>query len=650
MNKSQGIKGYLAVSDADKAANSQHLMITQAFKGEVFDKKVRFPKELGTEHPFDFKSVEDVFKRVGVVNGAINKITDAIVGDFIIKAKDANVKELVESFIRDTDFATVLREWIKEGLTKGNGFMELDLKNNKIRVLNANQMYVLRNKQGQVKGYNQWIGDIKRFSINSKKLQPFAPEEIAHLRINKIAGEAYGIGVVWSNEQAINNMVLNSEDKQKLYARKAGAPIHVKVGQPGEKVKKEDIDEFKNNLTYMNNKTEWVTDGNVEMSVLDFGEVGKNLSNAEDADMIKLAFGMEIPIVLWGAGNIPEGLAKVQLEAFQRKIKATQNEIESILEEQIFKPFLLANKLEENVEFIWNLPGEDEINQRLEKLKGILSVMTVSGGMKAAIELEIARLLDLQDLDNVLMTPEEGQKKQEEDEKLEKENKEREEEETKIKQPEVPGAKPNANEKMPGIQVKKHIHSKGVCGLTESESAGMTIKEFVNLKELAGFNYSDYMIRILKRLRIDKFVDLAAVSDKDLAEGLLSKREIQKLRLILKDGFRENKTIRAIEGDIRNSINLKNRIKNGKIVSAVTTRPIKIARTETVRLANMGLVDTYKDNQIKRVRFLAALSDRTCPICESLNAQVFDIEELEVGLNQPPIHTMCRCSLISITE
>ena len=76
--------------------------------------------------------------------------------------------------------------------------MELDLENQKIRVLNANDMYVKRTKKGVVKEYNQWIGLLDGYRrTNLTRYTNFKPNQIAHLRINKISGAAYGLGMVW---------------------------------------------------------------------------------------------------------------------------------------------------------------------------------------------------------------------------------------------------------------------------------------------------------------------------------------------------------------------------------------------------------------------------------------------------------------------
>jgi SPP1 gp7 family putative phage head morphogenesis protein len=176
----------------------------------------------------------------------------------------------------------------------------------------------------------------------------------------------------------------------------------------------------------------------------------------------------------------------------------------------------------------------------------------------------------------------------------------------------------------------------------------MTVQEFVNLQEARGFSYTDYLIRILQRLNIDTFALLRALNDQEVENGLLDDTEIERLRTVLKEGFKNNKTISQIEQDIEANLDLRDRVVQDKVVVAKENRANMIARTETVRLANLGLVDLYKQNKIDQVRFLAALSDRTCPTCENLNGQVFNMNELQVGNNQPPIHPDCRCTLVGV--
>lgn len=614
-----GVKGIIIV---DKRNDPKQ--ITEKLKAQVNDEFVKFPKELGVEHPFNFEDMEKVYKKVGFAWGMVNKYVNAIVGEAQVTTNNENATTLLRSFIKESNLKIHLREWIIEALAKGNGFMEIDFETNQLRVINANNMYVVRDEEGEVIGYNQYLGAKKNFSKD--KIIPFTPDQIAHLPVNKIADSAYGYGLLYPNERVIENIVSIEQDWHKLISRKAGMPIHIAVGQPGEVVKPALISSLSSDLQYLTNRTEWVTDGNVKISAIDFKGIGDNLLKIKDDDLLMWSYGTLIPQALLGNGNLPEGLAKTNENDWNRVIASLQEEIEEIIEDKIFRPYLLAQNPKWNVEidFSWNLPTEDEINARLTQLLMIVNSMTASPNLKRYAELEIAKLLEFENADKILRQPEMGLD----------EEKEREE---KLQQPEVPGAKPSAAEKQ-------------VIESLEDES-NLSVKEFVDLKEIQGFNYQDYLLKILQTLQKDKFTDLRAIDEQQLRMGLLSDSEIDKLRVILKQGFQENKTIREIEAQIRKEIPLKDRLdKENNLLLSAEARPNMIARSETVRLANQGLVNLYQDNGIEQVRWLAAVSPRTCPLCLDLNGQVFKIKELQVGVNQPPLHPSCRCSLLSVVE
>src|SRR3990167_2394795 len=327
--------------------------IQEEFKGEVMDVLKKFPKELGAEHPFDFEKVEEAYCRIGIVSAIVNGITDSIVGDFSVKSKNKNIQAIINNLIKETNFQTILRPWVREAVSKGNGFIELDLKNLKLRVMNANNMYVLRDKKSNILGYNQFIGNLNRLTLGTNLLINFKPEQIAHLAFNKIPNDPYGIGTIWPNMVTINYLAGAEISSHQLIERKAGAPIHVKIGQPGETVQNADIDDFKSKLQYMNHKTEWVTDGSISMEVLDFKDLGKNITEIANHDIEQIAIGTEIPLVYLGVGNIPEGLAIAQGEKYQRSIQSKRLLVQSVIEEKIFKPILKANGLSGDIEFIW---------------------------------------------------------------------------------------------------------------------------------------------------------------------------------------------------------------------------------------------------------------------------------------------------------
>jgi len=183
-------------------------------------------------------------------------------------------------------------------------------------------------------------------TIKKSNVVEFKPNQIGHLKINDDADAAYGLGFIWPSVKALENFVQNEYDVHRLMTRKAGAPYHVKLGQPGEIVQQGDIDDFKTKLEYQNTRTEWVTDGSVEITAIDFGKLGESLTSLIKQDLLMIYAGFQIPEVLVGSGQLNEGIAKVQLEGIQRKAASIQEKIESILEEKVFKPLLLAQNLD----------------------------------------------------------------------------------------------------------------------------------------------------------------------------------------------------------------------------------------------------------------------------------------------------------------
>ena len=656
--------------------------ITEAFKSRVDDEQIKFPKELGAKHPFDIEKVEKVINHVGLINSSVDKITDSIIGKFSIEVietkKEKEVKEdkgvenaqaIIDSFVADSDLISHLKPWIKEGVGKGGGFMDLtDIQNDKIRVINAKEMYVDRTKTGEIKGYNQFLGGTNKIKMTEKNTVSFTPAQIAHLSINTLPGEPYGLGMVWPNIQAIEHYAGIEIDRHKLISRKAGAPIHAKMGQPGESVQSTDIDAMAEKLQYMNNRTEWVTDGNTEMKVIDFGDVGKSLTEASRYDVEQIAMGMRIPMVLMGVANVAEGLAKAQQEDYDRFISSVRVVVEATIESTIIKPLLLANGMDASVNFIWDMPGEDEKNARLEKLQSAMSSPMVGPELHAELEREYARILGFDELVDILPTPEEARKladeekaKQEAEAKaaqeatmakaavapkpaVKKPGEANKKKEQNLKQPEVPGAKPTAT-------LSQEVTLKE---MTEEQIINMPLSEYVNITEIPGFNFSDYLVKILQRLKIEKFDDLRALTEQDIIQGLLPENDIEKLRIVLKDGFKKNKTILEIEKDINTSIDLKDRLKDKEgqliVTAKAEKRPVMIARTETVRLANAGLKDLYTENKVDRYRYLAALDDRTSDVCLTLNGQVFDTVDGLPGVNMPPMHANCRSTIVGIIE
>jgi hypothetical protein len=326
--------------------DSSSINITEKFKTKEEKDKLKFIKaNLGEPHPFDYKMMEELCKKFGLVNAVIDKISDFTLGGYMYVEGDDEAVELIENWMYETNFRVFLKPWFKEALLKGPGFLEMtdflnDEKITSIKVTNSNNIYSIRDDYGTTESYVQYFGDYARY--NEKDIIPLSKDEIVQLNINKIGSSAYGFGIVYSALEVINNFGSAQQSIHKLMKRKANSPIHVKVGNEEKEdyPSQSDIDNIGEKLTYMNDTTEWVTGPNWNMSVLDFGNIGDKFTTILDNDYKLFSYCFQVPETIMGAGNVAEGLAEVQMEGFLRRCNSYKEDINVVLRTKIFDKLL----------------------------------------------------------------------------------------------------------------------------------------------------------------------------------------------------------------------------------------------------------------------------------------------------------------------
>ncbi len=407
-------------------------LLTEQFKGEVQQNKIKFPTDLGEEHPFDFDQMEKLYKKFGFFTAVIDKYIDFIVGPgFYIECDDERAKKIIEDFMRDVNFDTILRAWAKEMLIKGSGFLEIGGDGEKgvegLKVLSANNMYVDRNKLGQIEGYNQYKGGFKNFNmdrlISEDKVTHFEPKQIAYAPFNVVGDCTYGLGIGYPAMSLIDNWLSMNANEHMIMYRKANAPLHAQFGYMSDNKqvipKPEDVQALGQDIEIMHNKTDWVTDPLVNFKVIDFPNFGEKFALTKEGDLNMLIYAFQVPAVLLGMANINQGIAKVELEAFQRRIQSMQAELEKIIEQQIFKRVLLANGFDVDVEFEWGTPSILEVEGRVTVLTELIKSPTTSPAMRMMLEDELILLLKLDEDEWEKLKLEQEAKEEEERKRLE---------------------------------------------------------------------------------------------------------------------------------------------------------------------------------------------------------------------------------------
>lgn len=584
--------------------------ISEKLKGEIQISEDRFSKELGEPHPFDFSKTEQLVKKYGMLNAIIDKYIDFVIGPGIFfTGEDERAVELIENMARETNLNFLLRKYLREAFIKGNAFMEIDLSNGiELQIINANNMYVQRSKKGEIQFYKQFIRTLHKKIDNAKE---FKPEEIMHFAYNVFGDDAYGTGMIEPVTRRVDQILGHEKDLLTLMERKAGSPLHIQIGTPEEPGSPEEVQAVGQDLEWLNNKHEWATDERINIKTIDFGNIGEKFSFVLEHFMRNLTAETQIPEVIMGYGNIPEGLAKVQEEVFERRISSIQEDLEKYLETRLFKPYLISQGINVHVEVNWGQPNSREKNEKLTRLQSLLQLPLLNMKLREQIELQVADLLSIN----------------REDVETSEEEKQRELEQ---KQPIVPGQ----NNQNP----TEHFR------ITEDfieDSNKMKLSEWLQ------FNYLRYLEAINEFIDKDDFSSLMARTEAEASLGKLSEKKINKLKSTLKKSFDKNENLLQISERIRKEVRPGDRytLRGNKKIKQMSEdfRSQVIARTETTRVAANGSLDHFGNGGINEVRWVSTIGERTCPICENGNGTILNIEDAK---NIIPAHVGCRCTWV----
>ena len=211
-------------------------------KGEVIqpiEESTEFQKKVGIPHPFEYLVAEGLYLKFGPLTAVVDKYVDYIMGGgFFVMSKNERVKTILDQFMKDFSFDTLLRNWVKQALV--DGFSPLEMAGNDpdsaitgVKVLNAKTVFVNRNDKGKILKYTQFIPNKKLGSksvSDSEITASWKPFQIATLNFNVIGDQAYGNGIVFPLEDDIEQWLSLESSMATIMKRKANSPLHLKMG------------------------------------------------------------------------------------------------------------------------------------------------------------------------------------------------------------------------------------------------------------------------------------------------------------------------------------------------------------------------------------------------------------------------------------
>ncbi len=76
----------------------------------------------------------------------------------------------------------------------------------------------------------------------------------------------------------------------------------------------------------------------------------------------------------------------------------------------------------------------------------------------------------------------------------------------------------------------------------------------------------------------------------------------------------------------------------------------RLLHTEGSFIMEQASQAAYKEDGVKRYRWLATLDIDTCDDCRELDGESFDVDKAVVGVNTPPLHAFDRCTTVPVYE
>ena len=373
-------------------------MLEEALKGIVSRNEIKFPTDLGEEHPFNYTFLEKLIKRVGILSAITDKHIDYIMsGGINVISEDARAQQIIENFMQDVCLNDEIVRWLREAFNKGVGFMELGTEAgiDEVGVLESDTMYINRDEHGELISVNQYLKPLKGF--NSKDIERFEPNEVAILNINLYGDDPYGQGLIYPLLKHINDWLGSNKEMHVLMKRKSNNPLIFTMGNRDKDQfpKKSEMEELGQKLETLDNKHEWVISDFVKASTVDFGNISEKFEFILENDMETLAMAAQIPMVILGKANVPEGLAREQSRSWELRIQSLREQIEKVVENDIFKRVLNSQGIDAHVEIVWGLPGKAEKREAAKVLIEALKNPFLSPVLRERLEGQLAETFDI---------------------------------------------------------------------------------------------------------------------------------------------------------------------------------------------------------------------------------------------------------------
>lgn len=140
---------------------------------------------------------------------------------------------------------------------------------------------------------------------------------------------------------------------------------------------------------------------------------------------------------------------------------------------------------------------------------------------------------------------------------------------------------------------------------------------------------------------IKRIVNIPWVYDKINFKTRLGKTNMQTLQEIKKSLFIAHTTGQSVYTMVENL---------SKKFDKAFYKVARLIQTEATAVREKATMDSYIETGVEKYQFIAALDEKTCHICGSLDKKIILLNNRHQGINYPPMHPNCRCTTVPYYE
>lgn len=303
-------------------------VITPKYTFSVSDR----PGEWTVPHPDNsYDYYLNMYTLIPVAKNAVDNLSNfAIQSGYELEGGNASVK----AFLDKVNFDQLALNILKQMIIYGNAYLELD--GNNVKLLPPKQMYVVvqkgGNNDGGLIGYKQVLDDTSSV--------PFKPEQVAHFKWNEIGPAFYGISDLRAVDTTLTSLYNYQNDLGIIMHRYAQPLLHHRLGRPEAPATRAQIDDYKTMVEDRETGQDFISSSDVVIE-----SIQANMRMVQPDGILKhlenqLIAGLGVPeIFVRGGETSNKATADVELQAFDRKVKALRGAFSEVIRDKVLKPF-----------------------------------------------------------------------------------------------------------------------------------------------------------------------------------------------------------------------------------------------------------------------------------------------------------------------